>query len=82
MAAGMIGGAHIDGTSFQVSRLAVAKGLLDFRQVLVAVMDDLFAGGALKEVGFQNVSAVHPRDLIQSWLIHGQLQRSPCDFNR
>jgi hypothetical protein len=43
MAAGMIGGAHIDGTSFQVTCLAVAKGLLAFRQVLVAVMDDLLA---------------------------------------
>lgn len=34
MAAGVVGRAHINGTSFEVSGLALAKGLLDFSRSL------------------------------------------------
>ena len=70
MAAGVFGGAHVNRTHLQVRRFAGAESLLDFRQILVPVMDDLLGGSTLRQAGLDEVTAVQTRGLFQSRLVH------------
>ncbi|PYT25867.1 MAG: hypothetical protein DMG57_23485 [Acidobacteria bacterium] len=49
--------------------LAGAESLFDQRQVFVAIMHHLSGGGADRQVGFENVTAVQSCSLIQGlWI--------------
>jgi len=62
----LILGTHRDGASFQVRGLAGAESLFDQRQVFVAIMHHLSGGGADRQVGFENVTAVQSCSLIEA----------------
>src|ERR1039458_9382747 len=70
MAAGMVRSPHVDGTDFQVDRLARTKRLLDESQILVAVVHHLLGSGAGGKIGLDDVTTVQPRSLFQRRLVH------------
>ena len=74
MTAGVLRRAHLNGAGFQVRGFAGAEGLLDFRQVLVAVMHYLLRSGVLGQVRLDHVTPVQPRGFLLGRFIHPQLQ--------
>jgi hypothetical protein len=72
----MVLGAHVDRADLKVCRLACAESLLNLGEILVALVDHLLVGHLLGHVGFNDLTAVQSRSLLQRPAICLQAQRA------
>jgi hypothetical protein len=73
VAAGMCSGTDVNGPSLQMGGFTSAEGLLHLCQILIARVHHLLGGGALREVGLENVTAVQTGSFLEGRRVHDQL---------